>query len=459
MNVAMIGAGRVGLVAAACLADFGISVHCVDNQAERIESLQAGLVPFHEPGLTELVHKNVRAGRLPFTMDLAEAIRQSLVVLVAVGTEEENEPCVPNPKPLFGVAKDIARQMTEYNALVIKSTVPVGTARHLAGELKKETTVEFDVVPNPEFLREGSTIENFMRPDHIVLGGRSRHAPAILKDIYRPLYLIEKPIVITNNENAELAKYASNAFLALKISFINEIASFSDAAGVGAHDVAKILGLDKRIGPKFLHPGPGDGGSCLPKDTRALLAIGRQLGWVLRTADGAVRTNEQICSYLVERIRKPMETLEGRTIGVLGLAYKPFTDDIRESRVIAFVRLLLKEGVIVRAHDPTANASAAQVLQREHLQFFDSAYEAATGAEVLSILTEWNEFRNLDLGEIKEVMKGSLLLDARNAIDPDGATSHGLVYLGRGAWRAQPTRGPAKTGQPWFAAPAGCTHF
>ncbi len=432
MNVAMIGAGRVGLAAAACLADFGISVHCVDNQPEKIESLQAGLVPFHEPGLTELVHKNVRAGRLSFTTDLGGAIGRSLVLFIAVGTEEEDEPGVPNLKPLYAVAKDIARQMTEYKVLVIKSTVPVGTALHLAGELKKETTVEFDVVSNPEFLREGSAIENFMRPDRIVLGGRSQHALAILKDIYRPLYLIETPIVTTNNETAELAKYASNAFLALKISFINEIASFSDAAGVDVHDVAKILGLDKRIGPKFLHPGPGYGGSCLPKDTRALLASGRQLGLVLRTVDGAVRTNEEICSYLVERIRKSMETLEGRTVGVLGLAYKPFTDDIRESRAIAFVRLLLKEGAIVRAHDPAANASAAQVLQHENLQFFDNAYEAATGAEVLSILTEWNEFRNLDLGEIKKVMKGSLLLDTRNVIDPDAATSHGLMYLGRG---------------------------
>jgi UDPglucose 6-dehydrogenase len=432
MNVTMVGAGRVGLVAAACLADFGISVHCVDNQPEKIESLQAGLVPFHEPGLAELVHKNVRADRLSFTMDLPEAIRRSLVVFIAVGTEEEDQPGVPNLKPLYTVAKDIARQMTEYKVLAIKSTVPVGTARHLAEALMKETTVEFDIVSNPEFLREGSAIENFMHPDRIVLGGRSQHALAILKDIYRPLYLIETPIVTTNNETAELAKYASNAFLALKISFINEIANFSDATDVDVHAVAKILGLDKRVGPKFLHPGPGYGGSCLPKDTRALLSTGRELGLVLRTVEGAVRTNDEICSYLVERIRKSMETLEGRTIGVLGLAYKPFTDDVRESRAIDFVRLLLKEGAIVRAHDPAANASAAQLLQHEHLQFFDSAYEAATGSEALSILTEWNEFRNLDLGEIKKVMKGSLLLDARNVIDPDAAASNGLVYLGRG---------------------------
>jgi UDPglucose 6-dehydrogenase len=431
MNVAMVGAGRVGLVAAACLADFGIKVHCVDNRKEAIESLQNGRLPFHEPGLAELFQKNTQAGRLFFSMNLAAAVNQSLVVFVAVGTEDET-PGRPNLKALFEVGRQIARLMTEYKVLVIKSTVPVGTARRLAAELKKETNVDFDVVNNPEFLREGSAIENFMRPDRVVLGGSSQHALAILKDIYRPLYLIETPIVVTNNETAELAKYASNAFLALKISFINEIATLCDSVAVDVHDVAKILGLDKRIGSKFLHAGLGYGGSCLPKDSRALVTTGRDHGCELRTVEGAVITNQEVCNYLVERLRHQIGTFKGRTVGVLGLAYKPFTDDVRESRAMDMVRLLLNEGVSVQAHDPAANAAAAQALQHDHLRLCNDAYEAASGADAVAVLTEWNEFRNLDLQELKKVMKGDVLLDARNILDPDTAVAHGFVYLGRG---------------------------
>lgn len=440
MNVVMVGAGRVGLVAAACIADFGVTVNCVDNQVEKIESLRSEKVPFHEPGLAELVHKNMKVGRLNFSTKLTEAVAQSLVVFIAVGTEEENAPGEPNLKPLFDVARHIAREIREYKVLVIKSTVPVGTARRLATELKKETEVAFDVVSNPEFLREGSAVENFMRPDRIVLGGASQQALAIVRDIYRPLYLIETPIVTTTNETAELAKYASNAFLALKISFINEMANLADDLGVDVHDVARVLGLDKRIGPKFLHPGPGFGGSCLPKDARALLAAGKRLGLDLPTLHGALRTNEEACAYLLERMKRQMGDLKGHTIGVLGLAYKPLTDDVRESPAISFVRLLLQEGTAVQAYDPVANTSAAQAVQHERLSFCPDAHQAARGADGIAVLTEWNEFRNLDLLELKAVMKGRVLLDARNVFDPETVVARGFVYLGRG-------RGAGTSGQ------------
>lgn len=458
MNVAMVGAGRVGLVAAACLADFGIRVHCVDKEEERIETLRNGRLPFQEPGLAELVQKNTQAGRLYFSTNLTEAVTQSLAVFLAVGTEDEI-PGTPNLTHLFEAGKQIAREMKEYKVLVIKSTVPVGTAKRLAMDLGKETRVAFDIISNPEFLREGSAIENFMRPDRVVLGGSSQQALAIVRDIYRPLYLIEAPIITTDNETAELAKYACNSFLAIKISFINEIANLCDDTGVNVHDVAKVLGLDRRIGPKFLHPGLGFGGSCLPKDTRTLIAIGRQYGCDLRTIEGALRTNQLLCSYLVDRIKGQMGTLRERKVAVLGLAYKPLTDDVRESQAIEFVRLLLNEGATVQAYDPAANAAAAQVLQHDNLHFHPGAYEAARHADALAILTEWNEFRNLDLKEIKKMMNGDVLLDARNVLDPDAVASHGFVYLGRGRWtrgglssnsRSRPRRdeGDARSGPP-----------
>ena len=431
MNVAMIGAGRVGLVAGACLADFGIRVHCVDNQAEKIEALRSGKVPFHEPGLDELVDKNVQANRLMFSSDLAEAVQHSQVIFFAVGTEEET-PGVPNLKHLFGAARQVAREMADYKVLVIKSTVPVGTAYKLADELRAQTEVEFDIVSNPEFLREGSAIEDFMRPDRVVLGGRSPHALAIMKEIYRPLYLIETPIVVTDNATAELAKYASNAFLAIKISFINEMAGLADCAGVDVHAVAKIVGLDRRIGHKFLHPGPGYGGSCLPKDTRALIAIGNEHGLALNVVAGAAKTNDGICRYLVNRLKKQMGSLEGRTVCVLGLSYKPSTDDVRESRAVDFVRVLLDEGAVVQACDPAAHQAAARVLGHERLRLGADPYEAANGADAVAILTEWNEFRNMDLRELKTRMKGQLLLDCRNVLDPEAAASCGFTYLGRG---------------------------
>lgn len=431
MNVVMIGGGRVGLVAAAGLADFGLKVHCVDIDAAKIDSLQKNRWPFYEPGLAELLQKSAQAGRLVFSTNLSEAIRQCLVVFIAVGTEEKS-PGECNLQPLFDVVQLLAKEMKEYKVLVIKSTVPIGTAKQVIAEMRKQTRVPFDVISNPEFLREGSAIETFMRPDRVVLGGTSQQALAIVRDIYRPLYLIETPIVSTDHESAELVKYASNAFLSLKISFINEVATLCDNIGADVHVVAKVMGLDKRIGPKFLHPGPGFGGSCLPKDTRVLVTTSQKLGCRLKTVEAALETNEALCAYLLARLKRQMGTLAGRTVGVLGLAYKSFTDDVRESHALEFVRLLLSEQAAVQAHDPAAASAAAAVLQHGHFHLRPTAYEAADGADAVVVLTEWNEFRNLDLSELRERMAGNVLLDARNVFDPATAVSHGFVYLGRG---------------------------
>ncbi len=431
MNVTMIGAGRVGLVAAACLAELGIKVHCVDKIAERIDGLRVGTMPFQEPGLAELVHKNVHAGRLCFSTNLDEAVDRSLVLFVAVGTEDE-VPGKPNLKGLFEVGRQIARVMKEYRVLTIKSTVPPGTARLLGAEMEHETAQAFDIVSNPEFLREGSAIEDFMRPDRVVLGGRSPHALAIMKDIYLPLYLGDTPIVTMDNDAAELAKYACNAFLSVKISFINEMANVCDALGVNVHDVARVLGLDRRIGPKFLQAGPGFGGSCFPKDTRALIAVARDLGCEVPVVEGAYRTNEGLRAYLVEQLKDVAGPLADRTVGVLGLSYKPETDDVRESPAVEFVRVLLGEGATVQAFDPAANGTAAAVLAHDRLRFATDAYEAAANADAVAILTEWNEFRTLDLQKLKDAMKGNVIQDVRNVFDPDAMVAHGFVYLGRG---------------------------
>jgi UDPglucose 6-dehydrogenase len=457
MNVAMIGAGRVGLVAAACLADFGFNVHCVDKMEDRIESLLKGNVPFEEPGLAELARKNRQAGRLHFSNDLTQAVRQSLVLFIAVGTEDEI-PGKPNLKFLYEAAEQIAASMTEYKVLVIKSTVPVGTARALAAHLRGRTHVDFDIVSNPEFLREGSAIEGFMRPDRVVLGVVTPQALAIMRDIYRPLFLIETPIVVTDNNTAELSKYASNAFLATKISFINEIANFCDFVGVDVHDVSKVLGLDKRIGPKFLHPGPGWGGSCLPKDTRALIAMAREAGCKLPVVEGTCATNVMVIPYLLEKLEEALGPLAGKRIGVLGLTYKQFTDDLRESPAVEFTRQLLRSEAVVQAFDPAASGNAAAALKDPNFHLASDAYQAAANADGVAVLTEWNQFRNLDLGRLREVMNGDVLMDTRNCIAPDAAAAAGFHYVGRGRRAKTSRRETAAAAEARSASvPAGTT--
>ena len=441
MNIAVVGAGHVGLVVAACLADFGFTVQCVDTDAGRIQGLRQGTLPFYEPGLGELVEKNAKAGRLLFSTDVSEGIRSSTVVFVAVGTEG-NPGSGPDLRAVYAVAEEIASQLEAYKVIVLKSTVPVGTAAAVTDLIRSRQPrpVPFDVVSNPEFLREGSAIETFMRPDRVVIGTTSETARKIMREIYRPLFLIETPIVATTNRNAELIKYAANAFLATKISFINEMAALCDALGCDVHVVAKAIGLDRRIGPKFLHPGPGFGGSCLPKDGRGLLSLGEEMGIELEILKAVFRTNEGQAARVVSKARLHLGSLAGRTIAVLGLAYKTNTDDVRESPAIRACELFLREGASLRLHDPMANETARQLLHGPQVHYCADPYEAAQGADGVAVLTEWNEFRRLDLAALKGKLRGNLLLDARNIFDPEEVTSLGFVYVGVG-------RGPTPRAQ------------
>ncbi|MGH9492497.1 MAG: UDP-glucose dehydrogenase family protein [Terriglobales bacterium] len=431
MNLAVVGMGRVGLVVAAALADLGHHVTGVEIAPDRVAALERGQMPFYEPGLHELAHKNQRAGRLSFTTELTRAARHAAAIFITVGTEE-SATGEPNLAPFFAVCEQIVRCTRDYKVLLIKSTVPVGTAARLRAHLSGMALGEFDIVSNPEFLREGSAIENFLRPDRVILGGASERALALAREIYRPLYLLETPFVVVDHESAELIKYATNAFLAMKITFINEMATLCDAAGADVHAIAKAVGLDKRIGSKFLHPGPGFGGSCLPKDTRTLGEMARQLGCNLPLVESVPVSNSGIVPQLITRLEERLGALRGKTVCVLGLAYKTETDDVRESPALEFVRLALAAGAHIRAHDPSANAEAAKALAGEDVTFHESPFAAAEGADAVAVLTEWNEFRSLDLAELRQQMRGSVLLDARNLYDPNEARRQGFDYLGRG---------------------------
>ena len=435
MNVAVIGTGYVGLVTGACLADFGHSVACVDTSERRIESLRAGEIPFYEPGLGEVVARNATAGRLTFSTHVGDAIRQSTVVFVAVGTPEGANG-EADMSQIENVATELARSMDGYRVIVTKSTVPVGTGKWLHDFLAKRVSagVEFDVVSNPEFLREGSAVSDFMRPDRVVIGTRSERAAAVMREIYRPLYLIETPMVTTDVESSEMIKYASNAFLAVKIGFINEIANLCERAGADVHVVAKGMGLDKRIGAKFLHPGPGYGGSCFPKDTRALAALGVKHVARQRIVEAAIETNTAQRLHLVEKIDATLGGVRGRRIAVLGLAFKPNTDDVRESPALFVCRELARRGAVIRAFDPVAAEAAAAALADlgTEITLSRDAYDAAAGAHLVVIMTEWNEFRGLDLARLRDLMSEPVIVDARNALDPKQTTSAGFRYVGTG---------------------------
>jgi UDPglucose 6-dehydrogenase len=432
MNVAIIGTGYVGLVTGACLADFGHAVVCVDSAPARIETLKAGEIPFFEPGLRELVLRNTAAGRLRFSMDLGEAIRSSTVIFVAVGTPE-SATGEADLSQIAGVAAELADHIDGYRVIATKSTVPVGTGAWLRDRVLQRlpARVEFDVVSNPEFLREGSAVNDFLRPDRVVIGTSSERAAAMMRDIYRPLYLIETPIVVTDVESAEMIKYASNAFLAVKIGFMNEIANLCDRVGADVHVVAKGMGLDKRIGSKFLHPGPGYGGSCFPKDTRALATLGTHQGAPQHIVEAAIQVNVRQRQLLVEKIENVLGGVRGRTIAVLGLAFKPNTDDVRESPALFVCRQLAQGGGLIRAFDPVACDAAAKMLQDvgSAVTFSASAYDAIDGADALVIMTEWNEFRGLDLERVRSLMAQAIIMDARNILDPEQTRGLGFVYL------------------------------
>ncbi len=431
MNISVIGSGYVGLITGACFAEFGLNVTCVDNDVKKIKSLKKGLVPFYEPGLEEIMQRNIKADRLHFTSDIAEAVDSSLVIFIAVGTPPRGDGSA-EMKYVEEVAKEIARNIKSYKVIVTKSTVPVGTGEKVRKIISKnlKENIDFDVVSNPEFLREGAGIEDFMRPNRIVIGTSSDQATAIMKDLYRPLYLIETPIVITDVKTAELIKYASNAFLATKISFINELANLCEIVGANVQTVAKGMGLDRRIGPKFLHAGPGYGGSCFPKDTLALLQIGKEHNVNLGIISATIKANEVQKEKAANTIIAALEKPKGKTVCILGLSFKPNTNDLRDAPALYIINKLLKEGSRIRAYDPVAMEDAKTFLTK--VTYCKDAYDAAKGADAIVIVTEWNQFRNLDLSKLKKLVKGKFFFDLRNIYEPDRLIKMGFNYYSTG---------------------------
>jgi UDPglucose 6-dehydrogenase len=434
MKICVVGSGYVGLVTGACLADFGMSVTGVDKDAAKIDALLRGEIPIWEPGLEEIVEKNVRAGRLRFTTELAPAIREARAVFIAVGT-----PPLPDGRADLSfvrqVAEAIGDNLNGYKVIVTKSTVPVGTGQMVERTVKERSGggQEFAVVSNPEFLREGSAIEDFLEPDRVVIGARTQRAVDVMIDIYAPLKAAGVPFVVANVESAEMIKYASNGFLATKISFINEVAELCEAVGADVEVVARGMGLDNRIGPKFLHPGPGFGGSCFPKDTRAVAQIAEEHGLRFEIIDAVLSANERVRNRMIGKIERAFGGLEGKTVALLGLAFKGDTDDMRESPAIPVVEGLVARGARVRAFDPAA-MTAAQTMAPPlpPIDYCPDAYEAAAGADGVVIATEWNQFRALDLAELKERLRVPLLVDLRNLYEPSRVASEGFRYVSIG---------------------------
>ena len=432
MNICIVGVGYVGLVTGTCFAEFGNHVICVDKDEERIASLQQNIIPIYEPGLEEMVKRNQSAGRLNFTIDVNEAVEKSLAIFIAVGTPSDSAGSA-DLQYVYQVAETIGKLMKGYKIIVTKSTVPVGTGkeiREIIRENQKEE-VPFDVVSNPEFLREGSAIEDFLRPNRVVIGTDSEQAIAIMKDLYSPLYLIEIPFVNTNVETAEMIKYASNAFLATKISFINEMANICDLVGADVHQVAKGMGLDGRISRKFLHPGPGYGGSCFPKDTRAIVKLAESYGYRFRIVESVIEVNERQGRMMVEKIETILGDLQGKRLGVLGLTFKPNTDDLRESPAMRILDGLIEHGARVRAYDPVAIPIVSKN-PKKGVDYCADEYDAAQGADALVISTEWNEFKHLSLPRLKEAMRQAVVVDGRNIYDPEQMRALGFTYRGMG---------------------------
>ncbi|HEY9202200.1 MAG TPA: UDP-glucose/GDP-mannose dehydrogenase family protein [Gammaproteobacteria bacterium] len=429
MNVVMIGSGYVGLVSGACFSEFGANVICVDKDESKINALLNGQIPIYEPGLDDLVARNVKASRLSFSLDLKEAVADADLVFIAVGTPTRRGDGHADLKYVYAAAEEVAGYLTGYTVIVDKSTVPVGTAREVCRIIKKTNPVaEFDVASNPEFLREGSAIGDFMRPDRVVLGVESERAESLLRELYRPLNLIEAPIHVTNLESAELIKYASNAFLATKISFINEMSQLCEKVGADVHSVAKGMGLDGRIGKKFLHAGPGYGGSCFPKDTLALIRIAQEHGVSSRIVESVVEVNASQKARMVSKIREALGGTESdKIIAVLGLTFKPETDDMRDSPSLAILPAMADRGAIIKAHDPEGVKEAKKLLP-DSIQYMDSIEDAIKGADAIVLMTEWNQYRGLDLDRVKSLMKGNVFVDLRNVYERRMMESHGFKY-------------------------------
>ena len=437
MNVCVVGCGYVGLVTGACFSEFGVQVCCTDIDADRIDLLQSGEIPIYEPGLHDLVRKRVAAGQLSFTINREEAIQTGLVVFIAVGTPSTADGST-DLSFVESVAREIGRNIDGYKVIVTKSTVPVGTSEKVRAWIEEELEasgkeINFSVVSNPEFLREGAAIGDFLRPDRVVIGTErgDDQALAIMKDLYRPLFLNETPFVFTDLASSEISKYAANAFLATKISFINELSILCDEVGGDVQGVARAMGLDRRIGSKFLHAGPGYGGSCFPKDTRASAHFVRTLGRRFEIVEAAMTANARQLRYALDKVIGACEgEPRGKTVAVLGLSFKPETDDIREGPPLEIIRGLLDAGAAIRAFDPHAMQAVAREVPEVLL--CEDAYDAARGADALVIVTEWNEFRALELGRVKKLMNQPKLVDLRNIYDPEAVRREGIEYWGIG---------------------------
>jgi UDPglucose 6-dehydrogenase len=430
MRVAMIGTGYVGLVSGACFSEFGHHVTCIDKDAAKIAVLTGGNIPIYEPGLEDVVAANVKAGRLFFGTDLATAVRDADAVFIAVGTPSRRGDGHADLSFVFQAAEEIAAALSGYTVVITKSTVPVGTGKKVEEVIRRvRPDGEFDVASNPEFLREGSAIDDFRKPDRIVVGSESERARQVMRELYRPLFLLETPMVFTSRESAELIKYASNAFLATKITFINEMSDICEKVGANVQDVSRAMGLDGRIGSKFLHAGPGYGGSCFPKDTVALLRTAEEAGAPTRIVDAVVKVNEERKMKLTRKIDKAFGGVKGKTVAVLGLTFKPYTDDMREAPSLSIVPWLEEHGATVRAHDPAGMDEAKKVLTCE---MFADPYDAMKGADGVVIITEWREFRALDLGRMKTLLKRPLMVDLRNIYRPDEMARAGFTYVSVG---------------------------
>ena len=439
MRIAMIGTGYVGLVSGACLSEFGHEVICVDKDQTKITALEAGQIPIFEPGLDEVVAANVKAGRLSFTSDLTKAVPGADAVFIAVGTPSRRGDGHADLTYVFAAAEEIAASLNGYAVVVTKSTVPVGTGRKVEDIIrKKRPDADFDVASNPEFLREGSAIGDFRRPDRVVVGCDTERAKKVMREVYRPLYLNETPILFVSRESSELIKYAANAFLATKITFINEMADLCEKLGADVQDVARGIGLDGRIGNKFLHAGPGFGGSCFPKDTLALLKTSQDAGAPTQIVSAVVKVNDERKLAMAEKIERAFGGVSGKTIAVLGLTFKPNTDDMRDAPSLVIVPHLQKKGARIRAYDPEGTSEARKHLD---LDYCADVNEALSGADGVVILTEWNEFRALDFAKVKALLKTPLMVDLRNIYRPAQMAEEGFTYISVGRAAATPAKG------------------
>ena len=444
MRVAMIGTGYVGLVSGACFAEFGFDITCIDKDVGKIERLRRGEMPIYEPGLEALVTGNVKAGRLRFDTDLRAAVAAADAVFIAVGTPSRRGDGHADLSYVYAAAKEIAEALDGYTVVVTKSTVPVGTGREVERIIREaRPDADFDVASNPEFLREGAAIGDFMRPDRVVIGAESPRAQAVMRDLYRPLFLIETPIVMTSLETSEMIKYAANTFLATKITFINEMADLCEKLGADVHDVAKGIGLDGRIGRKFLHPGPGYGGSCFPKDTLALVRTAQEAGSPLRIVETVVDINDRRKHRMAGKIVDFMGgSVAGKTIAVLGVTFKPNTDDMRDAPSVVILPALMAAGAVVRAYDPVGMEEAARHI--DGVAWCEDAYQAMAGADAVVVLTEWNEFRGLSVERMKQNLAHPVMIDLRNIYEPKDMAEAGFRYtcVGRPAPDPRPDPQP-----------------